>query len=66
MRVYLLDNPAFHLVVSSHARTGLSRIVFGSAAAAIVHHNTAPVLVVPRPDAMTGFDNLFPRRGTRR
>jgi nucleotide-binding universal stress UspA family protein len=51
VRMYLLDNPAFHLVVSSHARTGLSRIVFGSVAAAIVHHSTAPVLVVPRPDA---------------
>ena len=51
VRMYLRDNPAFQLVVSSHARTGLSRIVFGSVAAAIVHHSTAPVLVVPRPDA---------------
>ena len=51
VRTYLLDHPAFHLVVSSHARTGLSRVVFGSVAAAIVHHSTAPVLLVPRPDA---------------
>lgn len=51
VRMYLRDNPAFQLVVSSHARTGRSRIVLGSVAAAIVHHSTAPVLVVPRPDA---------------
>lgn len=51
VRSYVMDNPAFQVVVSSHARTGLSRIVLGSVAAAIVHHSTAPVLVVPRPDA---------------
>jgi nucleotide-binding universal stress UspA family protein len=34
------------IVVSSHGRTGLGRILFGSTAEAIVRHATCPVLVV--------------------
>jgi nucleotide-binding universal stress UspA family protein len=49
--VYLDDHPQYLLAVSSHARAGISRLVFGSQAAAIVHRSRAPVLVVPRPDA---------------
>jgi nucleotide-binding universal stress UspA family protein len=51
MHAYLREHPAFLVVVSSHARAGLARIVFGSTAAAIVHRSPSPVLVVPRPDA---------------
>jgi nucleotide-binding universal stress UspA family protein len=51
VRSHLRDEPAALVVVSSHARTGLTRLVFGSTAAAIVHHSPSPVLVVPRPDA---------------
>jgi len=45
---YVRDHPAALLAVSSHARTGLARIVWGSTAAAIVNRSASPVLVVPR------------------
>jgi nucleotide-binding universal stress UspA family protein len=48
---HLKNHPASLVVVSSHARTGLARLVFGSVAAAIVRRSPSPVLVVPRPDA---------------
>jgi nucleotide-binding universal stress UspA family protein len=51
VRSYLEDHQVALVVVSSHARTGLARIAFGSVAASIVHHSPSPVLVVPRPDA---------------
>jgi len=39
------------IVISSHGRTGLGRIIFGSTAEAIVRHARCPVLVVkPPPD----------------
>ena len=34
------------IVVSSHGRTGLGRILFGSTAEAVVRHASCPVLVV--------------------
>jgi nucleotide-binding universal stress UspA family protein len=51
LEVYLRDNPATLVIVASHARTGPTRLVFGSEAAAIVRRSPSPVLVVPRPDA---------------
>jgi nucleotide-binding universal stress UspA family protein len=51
LELYLRDNPATLVVVASHARTGPTRIVFGSEAADIVRRSPSPVLVVPRPDA---------------
>jgi nucleotide-binding universal stress UspA family protein len=57
LHTYLREHPAFLVAVSSHARVGLTRVVFGSTAAAIVHRSPSPVLVVPRPDARpTGED----------
>ena len=47
---WLRERPASLVVVSTHARSGLARIVFGSVAARIVHHSRSPVLVVPRTD----------------
>ncbi|HVS21279.1 MAG TPA: universal stress protein [Pyrinomonadaceae bacterium] len=39
------------IVISSHGRTGLGRIIFGSTAEAVVRHASCPVLVVkPPPD----------------
>jgi nucleotide-binding universal stress UspA family protein len=39
------------IVISSHGRTGLGRILFGSTAEAVVRHALCPVLVVkPPPD----------------
>jgi nucleotide-binding universal stress UspA family protein len=35
------------LAVTTHAHTGLKRVVFGSQASAILHHSQVPVLVVP-------------------
>jgi nucleotide-binding universal stress UspA family protein len=37
------------IVISSHGRTGLGRIIFGSTAEAIVRHARCPVLVVKPP-----------------
>ncbi len=37
------------IVVSSHGRTGLGRIIFGSTAEAVVRHASCPVLVVKPP-----------------
>lgn len=44
------------IVVSSHGRTGLGRILFGSTAEAVVRHAPCPVLVVkPEPgEEVTG------------
>ena len=39
------------IVISSHGRTGLGRILFGSTAEAVVRHALCPVLVVkPQPE----------------
>ena len=37
------------IVISSHGRTGLGRIIFGSTAEAVVRHAICPVLVVKPP-----------------
>lgn len=37
------------VIISSHGRTGLGRILFGSTAEAVVRHATCPVLVVKPP-----------------
>jgi nucleotide-binding universal stress UspA family protein len=37
------------IVISSHGRTGLGRIIFGSTAEAVVRHAHCPVLVVKPP-----------------
>ena len=37
------------IVLSSHGRTGLGRILFGSTAEAVVRHASCPVLVVKPP-----------------
>jgi nucleotide-binding universal stress UspA family protein len=37
------------IVISSHGRTGLGRILFGSTAEAVVRHANCPVLVVKPP-----------------
>ena len=50
LEAHLKEHPASLVVVSSHARTGPTRLVFGSVAAAIVRRSPSPVLVVPRPD----------------
>jgi nucleotide-binding universal stress UspA family protein len=38
------------LVVGSHGRTGLSRLVVGSVAMAVVQHAHCPVVVIRTPD----------------
>src|SRR5712664_3749733 len=42
------------IVVSSHGRTGLGRILFGSTAEAVVRHASCPVLVVKPSQAGEG------------
>lgn len=37
------------IIISSHGRTGLGRILFGSTAEAVVRHSSCPVLVVKPP-----------------
>jgi nucleotide-binding universal stress UspA family protein len=47
---YIEGEPAALLALASHARTGLDRLVFGSAAATVVARSLSPVLVVGRSD----------------
>lgn len=47
-RPFLRDRGPSIAVISSRARTGLSRIIFGSVASAIVNQSPSPVLIVPR------------------
>ncbi|HEX3621897.1 MAG TPA: universal stress protein [Acidimicrobiales bacterium] len=51
VRLFLDEHPAFLLVVGSHARTGMERLVFGSTASVIVRQSYSPVLVVRREHA---------------
>src|SRR5918997_3174275 len=41
------------IVISSHGRTGLGRILFGSTAESVVRHAQCPVLVVKPPNKST-------------
>lgn len=43
------ENEADLIVISSHGRTGLGRMIFGSTAEAVVRHAGCPVLVVKPP-----------------
>ncbi|MEK6334347.1 MAG: universal stress protein [Acidobacteriota bacterium] len=43
------ENEADLIVISSHGRTGLGRMIFGSTAEAVVRHASCPVLVVKPP-----------------
>jgi nucleotide-binding universal stress UspA family protein len=47
LRVYLDQQPAGLIAVTTHARTGLRRALLGASAAAMVRSSTVPVLVVP-------------------
>ncbi len=47
LRTYLDRHPAGLVAVTTHARTGLRRVLLGADAANIVHASTAPTLVVP-------------------
>ena len=42
------------IVISSHGRTGLGRMIFGSTAEAVVRHASCPVLVVKPPPEEEG------------
>jgi nucleotide-binding universal stress UspA family protein len=47
---FVEEAPASLLALASHVRTGLHRLVFGSAAATVVARSMSPVLVMPRSD----------------
>jgi nucleotide-binding universal stress UspA family protein len=47
LQLYLSDNPAGLVAVTTQARTGVQRVLFGAHAADIVYWSTAPVLIVP-------------------
>jgi nucleotide-binding universal stress UspA family protein len=49
LALHLREHPAFLAALTSHARTGLHRAVFGSVAAAVVRTSSSPVLVMPMP-----------------
>jgi nucleotide-binding universal stress UspA family protein len=46
---YLQRRPAALVAATTHARTGVARLMLGSVAASIVHNVPAPVLLVPAP-----------------
>jgi nucleotide-binding universal stress UspA family protein len=47
IRSYLAKEPVGLVALTSHARSGVKRALFGSTAAGIVHVSQAPCLVVP-------------------
>ena len=47
LRAWLPENPAQVVVSTTHARTGLHRVIVGITAAHIVHASPVPVLLVP-------------------
>jgi nucleotide-binding universal stress UspA family protein len=47
IRTYLEQQPAGLIALTSHARSGLQRVLFGATAASIVHASVSPCLVVP-------------------
>jgi nucleotide-binding universal stress UspA family protein len=47
MRTYLDQQPAGLVALTTHARSGMQRVLLGAAAASIVHASVAPCLVVP-------------------
>ena len=49
VRSYLRQQPAGLVALTSHARSGMRRVLFGATAASIVHRSPAPCLVVPLP-----------------
>lgn len=55
---YAVRNDIDYIVMATHGRTGLGRLVHGSVAAGVVHAGVAPVLLV-RPSA---FDMPLDRR----
>ena len=49
VRNYLDQHPAGLVAVTTHARSGVQRVLLGAVAASIVHGSAAPCLVVPVP-----------------
>lgn len=47
VRAHLGQRPAGLVAVTTHARSGIQRVVLGAAAAGIVHASVAPCLVAP-------------------
>jgi nucleotide-binding universal stress UspA family protein len=47
IRAHLDQRPAGLVAVTTHARSGMQRVLFGAAAASIVHASVAPCLVAP-------------------
>jgi nucleotide-binding universal stress UspA family protein len=47
IRLHLDERPAGLVAVTTHARSGVQRVLLGAAAASIVHASTAPSLVAP-------------------
>jgi nucleotide-binding universal stress UspA family protein len=47
MRAHLDQRPAGLVALTTHARSGMQRVVLGAAAASIVHASVAPCLVAP-------------------
>ncbi|MGE0000127.1 MAG: universal stress protein, partial [Ilumatobacteraceae bacterium] len=47
IRAHLSERPAGLVTMTTHARSGLQRVMLGAAAANIVHASVAPCLVVP-------------------
>lgn len=47
LRTYLDQHPAGLVALTTHARSGMQRVLFGATGASIVHASTAPCLVVP-------------------
>jgi nucleotide-binding universal stress UspA family protein len=49
LKTYLDQRPAGLVALTTHARAGMQRVLFGATGASIVYASTAPCLVVPLP-----------------
>jgi nucleotide-binding universal stress UspA family protein len=47
VRAHLVQRPAGLLALTTHARSGLQRVLLGAAAASILHASVAPCLLAP-------------------
>lgn len=56
---FATDHPIDLIVMASHGRTGLRRLIMGSVAEAVMRRATCPVLVVKQPEAQATADRAI-------
>lgn len=57
---YAEENEIDHIVIGTHGRSGLSRVLLGSVAEGVVRRSSIPITIVPRKPATSGHINEQP------